>query len=345
MKKKNNWIKKHPVLSGFFGLVLLVIAWSVLNPSSAHFPENFTIVTLPDTQFYSESYPEIFTEQTNWIVRNTERLNIKMVLHLGDIVNDFKDIEQWERASASMSILDDEVPYMVLPGNHDFLESLPDLDDINILNNSYDNYNKYFGTWRFEDYEYYQESIPDNENQNSYALLDIEGIKLGFLSLSYYPQKDHYEWGNKVLSDNRDVDFIVSVHDYLDPTVGIFESDGPSIGQSFWHGVIKHNDRSSLGEYFFWNRMIRNNENVFLVVSAHNYDVPEHHNTAIGDKKNRVHQVLSNYQALENGGNGWLRYYTFVPSKDKIKAYSYSPYLDEYGTEFELKYDMSQTKL
>ena len=30
--------------------------------------EDFTIVALPDTQFYSESFPEIFIDQTRWIV-------------------------------------------------------------------------------------------------------------------------------------------------------------------------------------------------------------------------------------------------------------------------------------
>ena len=38
-----------------------------------------------------------------------------------------------------------------------------------------------------------------------------------------------------------------------------------------------------------------------------------------------VHQVLTDYQSRANGGDGWLRYYTFKPSENKIYAYTYSP--------------------
>ena len=32
--------------------------------------EYFTIAVLPDTQYYSEKYPAIFTKQTQWIADN-----------------------------------------------------------------------------------------------------------------------------------------------------------------------------------------------------------------------------------------------------------------------------------
>src|SRR5205085_2879552 len=48
-------------------------------------PGSWTLVVLPDTQIYSESYPELFKDQTRWIVANKDRYNIKYVLHLGDI--------------------------------------------------------------------------------------------------------------------------------------------------------------------------------------------------------------------------------------------------------------------
>ena len=46
----------------------------------------FTIIALPDTQHYSESFPAIFTSQTQWIVDNKEARNIVFVTHEGDIV-------------------------------------------------------------------------------------------------------------------------------------------------------------------------------------------------------------------------------------------------------------------
>jgi hypothetical protein len=48
--------------------------------------ENFTIIVLPDTQYYSENYPWIFDNQTRWIIENIEKLNIVFVSHEGDLV-------------------------------------------------------------------------------------------------------------------------------------------------------------------------------------------------------------------------------------------------------------------
>ena len=95
--------------------------------------ENFTIVVLPDTQFYSAKYPWIFENQTLWIIQNVESMNILFVSHVGDLVQNWDRIDEWEHANASISILDGFVPWAVLPGNHDgFYGGL-------------ENYNKYFG--------------------------------------------------------------------------------------------------------------------------------------------------------------------------------------------------------
>ena len=58
---------------------------------------SWTIVLLPDTQRYSQNFPETFRNQTRWIVDNKERRNIAFVLHEGDIVNR-ATIPEWENA-------------------------------------------------------------------------------------------------------------------------------------------------------------------------------------------------------------------------------------------------------
>lgn len=50
---------------------------------------DFSVVLLPDTQNYSESFPESYTAQTEWIVKNRDKENIRFVIHLGDIVNKY----------------------------------------------------------------------------------------------------------------------------------------------------------------------------------------------------------------------------------------------------------------
>jgi hypothetical protein len=74
---------------------------------------------LPDTQVYSLRYPGVFDSQTAWIARNVDTLAIHYVFHLGDIVNNNTD-PRVENAASSMALLDEVVPYILVPGNHDY---------------------------------------------------------------------------------------------------------------------------------------------------------------------------------------------------------------------------------
>src|SRR5947208_754187 len=73
----------------------------------------FSIVLLPDTQFYAASYPKYFDDQTRWIARERDNRKIAFVLHLGDIVDNTKTEPEWQRADASLSLLDNVVPYVL----------------------------------------------------------------------------------------------------------------------------------------------------------------------------------------------------------------------------------------
>ena len=86
----------------------------------------FTVVVLPDTQFYSQSFPEQFRAQTHWIVDNRAAENIVLVSHVGDIVQNggqgpARNAAEWNNADAAMNILDNnaqDLPYGVVLGNH-----------------------------------------------------------------------------------------------------------------------------------------------------------------------------------------------------------------------------------
>ncbi len=66
---------------------LVVLAGVPFTAPAAASPLPFTIVALPDTQNYSQSYPQIFTSQTQWILSNQASQNIAFVAHEGDITN------------------------------------------------------------------------------------------------------------------------------------------------------------------------------------------------------------------------------------------------------------------
>src|SRR5690242_12038852 len=101
----------------FISLAGLLLSLLSLPPVVHGTP--FSIVILPDTQYYSAYYPAIFTSQTQWILNNRSSRNIAFVIHEGDITNTNTNAE-WQNASTSMGMLDGTVPYIVVPGNHDY---------------------------------------------------------------------------------------------------------------------------------------------------------------------------------------------------------------------------------
>ena len=99
--------------------VLQSLATLAAEPASKE--ESFTVVLLPDTQYYSQKYPDTYVAQTLWIRKRLKEDNIKFAIHLGDIVQNPTVKVEWDRANQAMAILDDVVPYSVVPGNHDMV--------------------------------------------------------------------------------------------------------------------------------------------------------------------------------------------------------------------------------
>jgi calcineurin-like phosphoesterase family protein len=149
----------------------------------------FTIIALPDTQYYSAFYPSVFINQTSWIAQNKDTLNIIFVVHLGDIVDNPMSLTQWQNSKPAMNILEaNNIPYSVLAGNHD-------LDD---------NGNQYFK-------QFYGE-------ENNYRTIEYNGNKLLFLNLQYNPSDSQITWANQIVTQHPDYAVIFSTHSYLTTT-------------------------------------------------------------------------------------------------------------------------------
>ena len=314
------------LVASLIALPSFIITTTSQTASASQSPENFTIVALPDTQFYSESYPWIFENQTKWIVQHKDEKNIVFVTHLGDVVNTSSQDYQWQNADNAMSILDGKVPYGILPGNHD----------------GYAEYERYFPALRYEGYSYWGgsydspksmgNSVSSSPNMNNYQLFTWGGMDFITLSLQYNPPADVLSWADNVLSEYSDRRAIISTHSYLNTDGSLTDTGGTSI----------------------YNDVVVPENNVFLVLCGHIHGEAEN----ICNVGNRtVYQLLSDYQDGPEGGDGFLRIMEFVPSENKIYVKTYSPYLDNYMTgqiasswgvyfsasQFELYYPMNAT--
>ena len=275
--------------------------------------KSFTIIALPDTQYYSSTYPEIFTNQTQWIVTNRNKLNILYVAHEGDIVNKARSIKQWQSADISMRYLEDPIttglsdgiPYSVVRGNH----------DIGYF------FDYYFGITRFNERGYYGGHYSDN-NQNNYVLFEFEDFRYIAICLDYDPDVDELKWAESVIQNHSERKAIIISHSILENQEGNWTSPGLNIYNT-----------------------VKNYSNVFLMLCGH-----KHYEAQRKDmyNDNIIHTLLADYQDYPNGGNGWLRIMEVYPEINEIKVKTYSPHLNQYKTdpdsEFTLSYKNNETQ-
>lgn len=284
------------VLSIF--LIFYINAFKNQKPHALTNNKNFTIIVLPDTQVYSKDYPDIFTNQTNWIKENKNNLNIQFIIHLGDIVNNYNNISQWDNANSSITILEsNNIPFSVIPGNHD-----------SNTKSNYTYYDLYFSKTRFVNKPWYGGSY-DNY-RNNYALLNINDQDYLFLNLDFCPDNNTIKWANEVLSNYPNHKIILSTHGYLD------NSDFP-----------KRNIHVCGSTEYIWNDLIKTHKNLQIVLSGHVH--AERLRKDLNDFNKPVYQLLSDYQEDEFGGAGYLRIMTFTQD-NKVFVKTYSPYLNTY---------------
>jgi len=292
---------------------------------------DFSIIVLPDTQYYSESYPAILNSQAQWVVHNAAALNIQLVLGVGDIVNNGSSSTEWITADAAYKQFDAaHIPYFAAIGNHDYNGNNP-----NGRTSSTSNFNHYFGPPRYQNTAnwstpYWQGSYPNGSNENFYGFVTINGQQYLILALEFYPRDAALSWAGQVIQKNPGAQTIIITHAYE-----YFDNTRISACNSFdaqYYGLGGDNDGDAM-----WTKLVRQYKNISLVLSGHEVRGAGQDATGrradMGTAGNLVTQILANYQNVSNGGNGYLRIMKFHPSTDTIDVLTYSPYLNSYLTD------------
>lgn len=306
----------HLVIISILMIIIALIIIAIIIQS--HMPENnnnltsnstFSIIILPDTQYYSKYYPQIFLNQTRWIKENQQNLNIRFVIHEGDLVND-NTKKQWDTANQSLSILETvNIPYSLIPGNHD-----TDNKD------NYNNFDLYFPVSRFEKQPWFGGNF--NNYRNNYQLLNINNISYIFLNLNFCPDNKEIAWANDILTNYSNRTAILTTHGFLninEPPKRYVYSCGST-------------------EYI-WNNLIKPHPNLQLVLSGHMHNEKRRVDKNLAEKP--VYQILADYQDEKQGGSGYLRILEWDQVNNIINVKTYSPYLNRYkkgyDSEFTLK--------
>ena len=265
----------------------------------------FIVVLLPDTQFYSEKFPESYIAQTMWIRRRAAADRMKFAIHLGDIVQNADVEEEWKNAARAMEIIDGVLPYSMVPGNHDMSGSKGGLTRKTPL------YNRYFPPSRYANRPWYGGHMGET-NDNNYCYFEGGGMKFMVVSLEFAPRDEALAWAADVADKHPNRHVIVATHNYLRP-------DGRDTTAPKSYRIVGNS-----GEQM-WRKLIRKHNNIFMVVSGHVLGVGLQ--TSINDNGGKVVEILTDYQGLKDGGTAWLRTLRFVPQERKIQVDVYSPLL------------------
>ena len=283
---------------------------------------DFTLLLLPDTQKYTESFPDTFLAQTDWVKAAVDREKIAFVIHLGDITEN-NIASEWTLSSRAMATLEGHVPYSVLPGNHDGFAK----------GHTRQRYNETFPPSRFQKYPWYGGHSGDS-NENNYCFFQAEETDFLVLSLRFGPTDADLAWASGIVRQHPKKRVIVATHAYM-------YSDNTRLGPGDDHSPHLKSADFNDGEQI-WDKFVRLHPNIFLVVSGHVYGAGRQ--TSKGDHGNTVHELLANYQKYPQGGDGWLRLLHFDSAKREIQVKTYSPTRKEFLVHPDHEFNLSYPK-
>jgi hypothetical protein len=244
---------------------------------------DLAIAHITDTQYLTESYPDVYARMVSWIATNAEGRKIEFATHTGDIVENWVDPEQtderarreFELASAIQAILDDaEMPNSVLPGNHDNKRG---------ADNSL--FNEYFGPDRYAGMPEYGGSIAPGDNRANFSTFEASGARFLMLSLPYAYGEEEMVWAQQVVTSHPDHNVVISTHEHVMPLT--LEGMAHRAGSNRW---------TSRGDEL-WERVIAPNRNVVVVLSGHFHGLGQlRTEDAGGIPGHDVVEILADYQ-------------------------------------------------
>lgn len=260
---------------------------------------DYSFFYFTDTQHYSKDHPDTFIAMTAWMRDHIETYDVRYAFFTGDFVQDRKDDAQWTIADQAVRQLEGSVPLFAIAGNHDVGSSSP----------NYGQYLKYFPASRFAGNTNIVSWFENGKGRCD--AVNIDGTDYLFVGLGWGSGNSGIDWMNKQLAAYPNHKAILLFHDYMG-TDGLLSGTGEQL----------------------YSKVVKKNKNVFMVLCGHRYNCAML-TTDIDDDGDHltdrtVYHIMMNYQAFDNGGDGYLTLIR-VYKKDRIITFdTYSPTLDKW---------------
>lgn len=309
---------------------------------------SWSLIMIPDLQNYAKwgRNQPLVDLMMAWVVDNIDTLNIKMVMGVGDLVendgkitNDYDGDQtsksQWECISKAFGRLDGKVPYIAATGNHDY--------SIDPQGNRTSQYSQFFTTEKNHlNQKYLVQNTRNEQGQPTLenAAFEIKGL-IGknylFMTIEFGPRDTVLAWAKRVaaLPQYKDHRIVLATHEYLNA------KDTRTTGKINWiywepynvDNMIQKSPKIQLphannGQQI-WEKVIQPSSNIEMVLCGHisGEGYRKDKNTA----GKTVHQILFDAQSMGgghrhgNGGDGWLRILEFFPDGKTVKVRTFSP--------------------
>lgn len=288
-----------------FGLLLsaaVVCGVAFASPVQGDEASPFRVVVVPDTQNYSETEAGgvIAQAQFDWIVAQAPLTSTVFVTHMGDVVDHPNSLTEWARMEPGFDALEAAgLPYGIAPGNHDLVDGGGPVE-----------YDTRFAASRFAGADWFGGSHELEGNRSSWQTVSVPGHELLFVHLrhlqeTYGEVEPVIEWLDDVLRAHPNHLAFVTTHEFTGSAGGVRMPDL----------------RDSIADHC----------NVAIVLSGHRPGEAAR-GTFVDDCDRTVHHVLTNYQFIENGGDGFLRTLDIDPFGLEVTSSVYSPTLETFRT-------------
>ena len=273
----------------------------------------YSFVVVGDTQIltYSDATKgtNYLSQVYDWIVANKEEKKIEYVFGLGDITDQdwlVTGVLEWQIAKENIYKLNGVVPYSMIRGNHD---------------------SETYFKWAFDIPEYKNQFVQFyKENlSNSYRTINICGDDYLMVNLDHGPLNDELDWASRVIEKYPDHRVILTTHWYL-------AGDG-SPGDEADYGAAKPVIKNHGTE--IWNKLIKNHDNIFMVMSGHYGTDDIVVRQRISPAGNKVTQVLVDPQSYdaEYSESGMIGIFYFSEDGKYIDVEYFSPIKNKYFRE------------
>ena len=305
-----------------YGLLLVLVAFS--SCSKTMYSTRF--VLLPDTQYYTEKYPDVLDSQINWVVRHAGEID--MVIQQGDLTQNNNE-KEWQLIQAGFNKLNGKLPYVLAVGNHDMGSGPGKFADTR----NTELYNRFFPLSQMKQLPSFGGIFEEGKLDNAYYFLRKGNTKWLILTLEFGPRNSVLDWANNLVARYADHIVVLNTHSYLysDSTrQGPGDNWRPqAYGVGKDTGVQTVNDGEQI-----WEKLVRRNPNIRFVFSGHVLNSGVGTLISVNDHGYYVYQMLANFQSevkgSVRGGNGYLRILDIDAKSRTLSVSTYSPYVNQY---------------